>query len=267
MPKPEPPKPEPPKVDPAPAPNFATKDDLAAINAALQNVTSQLAQFGGRVDVLAGDRGRQPEPAPQPKPFQRTVTQDMIDAAHDEGDYKKASRLQSAFTAETIQEANLAIQNQITQLQHNGLSMIANVVGTQARGGLKYYDRFKKEIDECLAQVDPSVRANPEAYKWAHDTVVGKHHDELLKEAEEAAIRKFMDGGADFLPNGAPNRKPDDELTMESVYGADAEAVKSFLKRQGRTIEQHAKMNGHKDVQAYLKKVKEQRERLEAANG
>lgn len=266
MPKPEPPKPEPPKEEP-PASNFATKDDLATISASLQNLTSQLAQFGGRVDVLATDRGRQPEPPPQPATFQRTVTLDMIDAAHDEGDAKKASRLQAKYNDESLKEANLTLQSQIAQLQHSGLSMIANVVGTQARGGLKYYDRFKKEIEECLAQVDPSVRANPEAYKWAHDTIVGKHHEELAKEAEEAAIRKFMDGGPDALPNGAPGKKGGDELTIESVYGPDAESVKNFLKRQGRTFEQHAKMNKFANVQEYLKHVKAQRERLEAANG
>lgn len=266
----EPPKEEP-KVDPPkdPAPSYATKDDLTAINAALQNVTAQLAQFGGRVDVLANDRDRRPEPSstPTPQPFQRTVSLDQIEAAHDEGDFKKAARLQATYTAETVKEANLQTQAQIAALQQHGLNMIANVVGTQASSGLPHYGRFKKEIDEFLNQLDPGIRANPEAHKWAHDSIVGKHHAELVKEAEEAAIRKAMDGGADVLPNGQPPKPPSDELTIESVYGDDAKSVKDFLKRQGRTFEQHARMNKFANVQDYLKHVKAQRERLEAANG
>jgi len=260
-----PPAPEPPKD---PAPNYATKDDLATLNAALQNVTSQLAQFGGRIDVLATDRTRPAEPAPAaPPPFQRTVTLDQIEAAHDEGDLKKAARLQATYTAETVKEANLHTQAQIAALQQHGLNMIAGVVGTQASAGLPHYTRFKKEIDEFLGQLDPSIRANPEAHKWAHDSIVGKHHAELIKEAQEEAIRKAMDGGADLLPNGQPPKPASDELTIESVYGDDAKAVNDFLKRQGRTFEQHARMNKCPDVQTYLKKVKAQREALEAANG
>lgn len=260
---------EPPKVDPpAPPPNFATKDDLATISTSLQNLTSQLAQFGGRVDVLATERTRANEPAPQaPQPFQRTVSMEMIDAAHDEGDLKKASRLQMKYNEETVREANLQTQQQLAALQYNGMNMIANVVGTQAQSGLPHYTRFKKEIDDFLSKLDPGVRANPEAHKWAYNSIVGQHHDELLKEAEEAAVRKAMDGGPDHIPNGQPPKKNDGELTMEAVYGSDAPAIKDFLRRQGRTLEQHAKMSKHPDVQSYLKFVKAQREQLEAANG
>src|SRR3990172_901874 len=42
-----------------------------------------------------------------------------------------------------------------------------------------HYKRFAKEIDGVAAQLDPSLRTNPEAWEKCYDMVVGRHMKEL----------------------------------------------------------------------------------------
>lgn len=250
--------PNPPAND-TPAPQYATVEQLNTINAALNNLTTQLGQFTSRVDVLAEAR-EAPAPTPPAPTFTRTVTQADIDRAYEEGDVQKAGRLQLTFTQETIKESQQAMQLQLQQLQANGSTMIANVVSEQAKGKLPYYERFKPEIDKMLQKVSPELRANPEMHKWAHDTVVGQNIGVLTTEASEAAIRKALDGGPGYVPgNGTPPKK-DGQLTPEGVYGSDWNDVKRLLQSKGISFEEHAKRRGYADAQAYLKHVQKSRE-------
>lgn len=248
-------------------PQYVTVDQFNAVNAALQNLTTQLGQFHSRIDVLATPRREEPGAVAPASTFQRTVSQADIDKAYDDGDYKRAGQLQSTFIQETIKESTLATQSQIAQLQTTGMTMIANVVGTQAKDKLPYYTRFKDQIDKMLEKVSPDLRANPEMHKWAHDAVVGQNVEIITKEASEGAVRKALDGGAGYVPgqSGTPTHK-DGQLTPEAAYGSDWGDIQRLLKAKNITIEEHARRLGHSDVQAYLKKVKQSREQ-EAANG
>lgn len=241
----------------------AKADDLTALSGALQNLTTQMAAMGGRVDVLAQERTNRGEPAaPVARTFQRTVTLEQIDAAHDEGDSKRATRLQTKYNEESLHEALQGIGDKIAGLEQHGTSMIAQVVKQQVSAGLPYYTRFQKEIDEFLAKAPPSALAQPDMHKWAHDAIVGRHMPEIVAEAAEAAVRKHMDGGSGYVPNaGGSGDTKGEELTVESVYGEDAKSIKAFLKQNNKTIDSHARMRGFSNTQDYLAHVKAQREK------
>lgn len=243
-------------------------DQLKAIQGSLTNLTTQLAEMGGRVNILATERNASP-PAPTPQGFQRTVTPEHIRAARDEGDNNKADMLLMTYNAETIKESMQGVSTQIQTLQHQGVSMIADVVKSQSAGKLPYYERYKKEIDEFLEKAPAESRTHPDMYKWAHDAVVGRHIAEISAEAAETAVRKHMDGGGGYKPGdggtGGGERKEGD-LTIDTVYGDDAKDIKKLLNATGQSLEQYAKRRGYADVQFYLKHVKQFRdqERLEA---
>jgi hypothetical protein len=61
-----------------------------------------------------------------------------------------------------------------------GLNSVGAVVAESAAKTLKYYGRFKKEIDSYLEKMTPEMRRSPTAYKYAHDVVVGEHHGKRL---------------------------------------------------------------------------------------
>ena len=171
----------------------AKDDEVSSLRNALTNLTTQMATLGGQVNILATERNT---PAAQaPKGFQRTVTVEDIDRAIDEGDTKRVNALQLKYNTETIQEQMAGVSTQIQSLQHQGVSMIANVVKDQISAKLPHYERFKKEIDEFLDKAPMESRTSPEMHKWAHDAVVGRHAEELMKEAAESAVRKHMAGG------------------------------------------------------------------------
>jgi len=245
----------------------AKDDELAAMRGALTNLTTQLAQIGGQVNILATERT-----APAPvvnKGFQRTVTIEDIDRAIDEGDTKRVNTLQLKYNTETIQEQMAGVSTQTQSLQHQGVSMIANVVKDQISGKLPHYERFKKEIDEFLEKAPMEARTAPEMHRWAHDAIVGRHTEELMKEAAEAAVRKHMDGGSGYNPgagSGSGGSDSQGTLTIDTVYGDDAKDIKRLLQSKNITIDQYAQRRGFANAQAYLTHVKKFRdeERLEA---
>lgn len=255
------------KADEAAAAQVKAKDDeIAALRGALTNLTSQVATIGGQINILATERTT---PAPQAsKGFQRTVSVEDIDRAIDDGDTKKVNALQLRYNSETIQEQMAGVSTQIQSLQHQGISMIADVVKGQTSSKLPYYEKYKKEIDEFLDKAPPESRTHPDMYKWAHDAVVGRHIEDIAKEAGEAAVRKHMDGGGGYQPGagGGGGSESQGTLTIENVYGDDAKDIKRLLQNKNINMDQYAQRRGYADAQAYLAHVKKFREdeRLEA---
>lgn len=248
----------------------ASDDQMTAIQGSLTNLTTQLAEMGGRVNVLATERIN-PTPTPTTaRGFQRTVTADQIRAARDEGDNSKADAFLMTYNTETIQESMQGVSSQIQALQHQGVAMIANVVKEQTSAKLPHYERFKKEIDEFLDKAPMESRTSPEMHKWAHDSIVGRHTDELMKEAADAAVRKHMDGGGGYKPgeggSGGTGGGSTGDLTIDNVYEDDAKDIKRLLRDKNMSLAQYASRRGFADEQAYLKHVKKFRDdqRLEA---
>lgn len=255
------------KADEAAAATTKAKDEeISSLRNALTNLTTQMAQIGGQVNILATERNT---PAPiVNKGFQRTVTVEDIDRAIDDGDTKKVNALQLRYNSETIQEQMVGVSTQIQSLQHQGISMIANVVKDQSASKLPYYLKYQKEIDEFLEKVPAESRTHPDMYKWAHNAVVGHHVDDIAKEAGEAAVRKHMDGGGGYQPGagGGSGTEAQGTLTIENVYGDDAKDIKRLLQNKNINMDQYAQRRGYADAQAYLTHVKKFREdeRLEA---
>lgn len=251
----------------------AQKSNLDAIAGSLTNLTTQIAQLGGRVDILAQERTNRGEPAAPATGSTRTVSQADIDKAYDEGDYKRAGQLQSTFNAETMNEILAGINTKITGLEQQGVTMIADVVKQQQAAGLPYYSKYKTEIDEFLQKVPASARTQPEMYKWAHDAIVGRHTADIVKEEVEKEIRKRMDGGGGYVPGsggGEGHETNDGKLTIDSVYEGDAEGIKRLLRSKKITMTEYAARRGYPDEQSYLTYVKkfraEEQARMDGTN-
>jgi hypothetical protein len=85
------------------------------------------------------------------------------------------------------------------QVEGIGMPAIAGIAIESVRPQLKHYERFKKEIDANLSQVDPQYRMNPETIRAAYYMTIGKHQEELENERVEAEIRKAREN-----PTGTP---------------------------------------------------------------
>jgi hypothetical protein len=168
----------------------------------------------------------------------------------------KVLRKLTAALEQRIERKFAARTNDLEQAGYNSLTALA---GEVVKPGLKHYTRFKKEIDNYIAQMAPAAQANPMSLKMAHDIVVGQNFDTLVAEEREAATRQAANpapkpGGANS--RGAPAAQ---DTNFDTVFGADASAE---LAKVGRDADSFAKKLGYKDAKEYAELAAQQEKEL-----
>lgn len=273
-------KPAAPAAPVPPAPPALTKEDIAAaVGGAIGGIKTELenkiAELRGVVQEVSGrqqtvvvqDSGASRH-ADVPTPG---ITDAEIEDAVRTGE-GAAAKLR-ALVDGAVNAATAQTRAELANFQAIGLQSLAQVAGEIAVTKMPHYKRFQKEIDDRVARLEPALRANPDAIRMIHDAVVGQHTAELLREAEEAAIRRAQDqptgqdpaaqrdtapargGNSGNTPGGrAPSDADGRKVPTIAELGGDdgMEALKFKDGRSGKDADSFAQSLGYADWKHYM---------------
>jgi len=239
-----------------PAPQFVTLEEFRASQAQLQAINETL----GALRSLA-ERQVAPAPAPvAPQPAERELSRTEYIEAVREGNVEVAEKYLAQ--REAAQERRLS--GRIDQLEQLGTTAFSNLNQRTETAGLTYYPKYKKEIDAVVAGLPPAMRAQGGAYKWAHDTVVGQHIDELSAEIREQALRKpaveEVERVSQFGRTGRSTTSGKDQTPSVYDLGGDnaVQAMEQFREwKNGGTEDDLARKMGYTNWRDYMEKTKE----------
>lgn len=231
------------------APQFVPADEFRQFQTTMQGSMSALTEaLTGMRQSMDMTVSRQRESAPAPDPAGQ-VTRAQYVAAVQEGDLATVERY------ETQREAGYAAR--LNQLEATGMDQFSQLNKRGEIGGLKHYTRFQKEIDAMVDALPPNIKMRPGVYSYAHNAIVGQHMDELLAEAQEAALRKPK---ADEKPESLSGRaRSGREATtaakVPSVYDLGGETAEAALAFRGMTDDDMAKRMGYEGWTDYMIKT------------
>lgn len=276
-----------PAVEPPPAPpapSGLSKDEIkelvtGAVAGVAGQLTQTVSQLGEKVEQLAS---RQPQvilQQPQAPHVSNEITDQDIDTAVLTG--QGAAQRIRAMVDRAVDKATARVINEhVRPLQDYGVNTIGELSRRITVGGMKHYDRYKKEIDERLNTLTPDVRANPVVIETIYNAVVGMHSDELQREAVEAAVRQAQEQtapiptgqdrakattGRSVAPGtGAQRGAADDDRTqvpdIDHYLGTKLEDGIEALQHKGRGGQDQdafAQGMGYKDWSDYMRQYKE----------
>ena len=225
--------------------------DLSALQTTLAGLANQMQTLQSGFNALVADR-QVAVARGEPVKAKPRVTDEEINDAYAQGNAAQVIRRLQQEIAEDI------VAQHVTPLQQIGVQSISGLTMEVTRGQMKYYERFKPEIDKYIEQMAPEARMNPQALKIAHDVVVGQKADLLVKEAVEASLRQGAEGGQANLPGSTVKRGEKDAgkvPTAEEVFGKDSA---NALLSKGLTEDEFAKNLGYESWAAYMKVYDEQ---------
>lgn len=224
-------------------PQYVSKDDYDRL-AGL--VTQMQSTITAGFDALAAQRQTRQEPEPE-----------IEDVADEELEQALNSGTGADKFRKMVQAAEKRLMKQhIDPLRAEGHQAIASLVQQTVANTLPHYKRFEKEITTYMDRLAPAAKANAEAWKIAHDIVVGQHSTELVNEAIEAMKRGG--GGAPNVNTPGQNgraslgQQPGATLTKPP----DAEQTE-MLANKGVSADQFAMKLGYTGWDDYMEKTKE----------
>ncbi len=236
----------PPVAPPAPAITPEQFEQLMAQNAHLMQSNNQLMQH-------LATQAAPVSPAVPP------MTDDQFQELADAGKGASAMRAVIAESQET------AFGKRLENLEKTGVYSLERIAAAVGKQGLEHWDRFQKEIDVVLGQVDATTRTQPEVYKFAYDTVRGRHVEDLVKEGVEAELRKQASASVgDPTQTAGPGRATggggeDGVPTVEELCGKDA----AISADQKGGPDAYAQTLGYADWKTYIKDTEWQDEWME----
>lgn len=201
--------------EPAPSPAVLTQDQIEEIIARRIGETSQ-RQLEATERLVAGMgeqivRGLRPQPEAPAKKKTALPTKEELRAAAkrlaDDDDPEELVGHIGRTVAATLEEAEEKWDQKFQALAQYGIEQIEQLNTTVGEGKLKFYSKYKAEIDAELASVSPDQRATFKMRKMAHDLVVGRHvaaGDQDLLEA----LRPSDEDDEDSPSTGQVGRSP-----------------------------------------------------------
>jgi hypothetical protein len=269
-PKREEPKVEPPPPPPPPAAGISKEEVQTMLSAALESAGERLAQtvaaLTEKVEALAT---RQPQVVVSPSAAPATPqAPDISDADIDQAVLSgqgAAARIRALVDRAVNAATQRVIEQHVKPLQEYGVNTLSELSRRVTAGNMKYYQRFRKEIDERLNTLSPDVRANPIVIETIYNAVVGAHADELAREAAEAAIRQAQDQATGAAKTTTPGtgagdanvkRDADAVPSLDSFLGVAAAEARDALQHKGmggQSEDDFARSLGYKDWASYMK--------------
>lgn len=237
-----------------PAPQFVPAEEFRSFQQTMQGSMSALTEaLTGMRQTMDMSASRQRE-SDVPRPSDTQVTRAQYVQAIQEGDLATVERWDA--------QRDTAVAQRISQLESTGMDQFSQLNKRSEVVGLKYYDRFKKDIDAMVDALPPQIKMRPGVYQYAHNAIVGQHIDVLTSEAQEAALRKPT---ADAKPESLNGRSRSGRevgaqtTKMPSAYDLGGETAEAALAFRGMTEDDQARRMGYKDWPDYMLKTAEYR--------
>ncbi len=166
------------------------KTDLAAKDAQLTGLTSQVEQLSGQIKNLEMNAQRPTNPPPGGgQPSTPTSVLDDEEAAFRE----HLAPVVSGLVGVAGQTAKMVAEQRIRSDPKRS----------------RLFTRFHDETEKLFATVPPEYRQFPETYENVFNQVVGKHTDEIIAESAKTGGQFFVEPGG-----GAPPPEPAKEPTL-----------------------------------------------------
>ena len=158
-------------------PTFVPTEDFKAFQ---QTITSTLNTMSESLRALTANRQAGNAAA---EAAEARITDEQYETAVTTGDPKTIR----AYLDQRDRDFKRAY---IDPLEQTGLGAVAELTRASALAGKPLYTRFRSEVDQYIDSMPPASRLNPKLHQLAYEAVVGRHHDELSREATEAAMRQ-----------------------------------------------------------------------------
>jgi hypothetical protein len=236
-----------------PAPQYVTREDLAAEREAMLTAVRSLAE------------SLRPAPAAPVEPVDEPINLGEIDQIVADGRGGAAEKI--AAMAERIADRRVkqVIKEQIDPLRNFGSASLANLARdrglsaaaeTAGKNGDKYVKQYTKEIDAFMSTMSPEVKTDVESWKKASALVLGQHMPEILAAETEQAHRAALDSRPETTQvtqplvddDGSPLPKMEEFFTADDMRALQEKGIKS--------MDEFAQRLGYKDSREYLKLAK-----------
>jgi hypothetical protein len=232
-------------------PAYVTKDQLA------ETLNGVIDRIQGFINVAAAETRTAPPPvAALPQP---TIDLDDLDTTIKEGASGGASKIDKLVQARVAEALGKFEQTNVSPLRTVGLNNLEAIAKRTTLNGLEHSKRFEKEIDAFMRDCTPDIRANPDGWREAYNIVLGRHHEELKREAVETAIRQETSKPPAPSPSSA-GAFLDDEMkvpvpTPEELLGPEA---RELMKIKGaKTPDELVKGMGYASWKDYVRMARE----------
>ena len=233
--------------EPEPTPSYATKDEVAGIKGAIDNLTLQFSNFGQVQQQPAAPKG--PTIAEQTAAIDEQLVK--LDTAMDEAiaEGKSVSTIQRKREELIQYKTDLKYDTKIQELQSFGVFAIDQLTDKVVASEMPMlkYPEVKKAYDKAISTMAPDQRMNPEvrmtAYNYARgmnqELIFDKMFEERMRKDEEVKVQEPTGkSGRDVSQPDDPNRIPD---PSEILDASNLQAIEAA----GKTVESYYKSLGY----------------------
>lgn len=276
---------EPKRVE-APPPSGLSKDDVknlleGALGGVADRLGTAVTQLNERIDALATRTPQVIVQAPTAPAGPTEISDTEIDTAVLSGQ-GAAQRIRQLVDRAVNAATDRIIKERVQPLEEFGVRTLGDLTQRTVTSGMKHYGKYKKEIDEQLATLNPAARSNPLVIETIYNAVVGRHADELANEAAEAAVRQAQEQanatGQDPSARGSAKpvagraatpgtgagpgaaRDADEVPDLQAYLGSGETAGREALQHKGaggQDQDAFARSMGYKDWSSYMKQYQE----------
>lgn len=249
---------DPPEGDPPPADGDPPKPadqmpQLSELQAALAGLSKQVETLQTSFGAVVADTQARAARSEPPAPKKPRVTDQEINDAYASGNVAEVMR---RLQQETVEEL---VEKHVAPLQHTGIEAISGLTLEVTKGSMKYYPKFKAQIDEYVKNMGPDGRMNPAAIRAAHDIVAGQNIEAIVAEEVEKRARQAADAHKDAanIPGGKKrvDASGQEVPSVEQLFGVDAA---NALRSKGESEDQFAQKLGYANWEAYVKVYQKQ---------
>ncbi|MEE9595059.1 MAG: hypothetical protein V3V92_06635 [Candidatus Hydrothermarchaeales archaeon] len=227
----EEPKPEEPEAKPEPKEEPAipvSRNDFDAMNQRIDSV----------MGLLVANQSKAPE-TKEEAPLNVPSIEDIAKAQED-GEYVKAAQMQESRNQGLLEKREVSYKKELEAVRDQSAASLGTLSEGIAQKELKYYKRFKPEIDAIMSNVSPTMRTL-DAWKQAEKYVIGDHEEELFKEKLEQLARK-KDTEEDLDVNNQSTRSKEKEtpqITFGTVFGENFSNAQASWAGYGKLWDGH----------------------------
>lgn len=137
-----------------------------------------------------------------------------------------------------------------------GVQTIEQLSTEVTKGGMKYYDIVKKDMEAHLRQLPPEQRMNPQVRQAAYKMAIGDNVDKIMAAQKEEILRSSAENTND-APNGRNGRSSQQQYSAgvpdpKKVLG---EGALQALKLKGVSIDQEYRRRGYDGWEDYWNKI------------
>ena len=238
---------EPTEEQEAVKPDFATKEDMATLKGAVDNLTLQFGNFGQVQPMPAAPTG--PSIADQTATIDEQLVKldTHMDNAIAEG--KPVSDIQRKRESLIQTKMDLKYNTKIEELQSFGVFAIDQLTDKVVAKDMPMlqYPEVKAAYEKAIGTMSPDQRMNPEvrmtAYSYAcgsnMDLIFDKKFEEKIRQDEEVKVQEPTGkSGRDVSEKDDPNRIPD---PGEILSADNLQAIQTA----GKTVDSYYKSMGY----------------------